>query len=173
MSIVQLQGDEAELFTEHNDHLLRVVRANVVATDALIEDACAMAWEVFMRKQPDRGPKLFGWLRTVAIREAWRLSSIQRRQPALEELVHPKAQARGETWEAIVPGQADTERYVDAKVALRILADLPEKQRRYLVMIVAGWRYDEIMRETGATYTNVNKHLTRARANVRRARQAA
>lgn len=48
------------------------MRSHVVAPDALIEDACSTAWEQFMRYQRERGEKLFGWLRTVAIREAWR-----------------------------------------------------------------------------------------------------
>jgi len=49
------------------------------------------------------------------------------------------------------------------------LASLPERQRRYLTLLVAGYGYQEIVRLTDATYTNVNKHLTRARASVRRA----
>jgi RNA polymerase sigma factor (sigma-70 family) len=168
-----LRGDEAELFAEHSEQLLRIVRSVVAAPEALIEDACSMAWEQFMRYQPERGPTLVGWLRVVAVREAWRLSKIQRGHPALEELVHPKAQARGETWEAIIPGTSDTERQLEAKRALAVLAELPEKQRRYFSLNVGGYSYDEIMRATGATYTNVNKHLARARANVRAAQQAA
>jgi RNA polymerase sigma factor (sigma-70 family) len=175
MTAAQLHGDEAELFRRHNDHLLRIVRGLVVAPDALIEDACAMAWEQLMRHQPVRGPTLIGWLRVVAIREAWRLSSIQRRQPRLEDIVDPSSRGASfdETWEAVIPGSADTEREIEAKRALRVLAELPEKQRRYLSLLVGGHSYGEIMRATGATYTNVNKHLTRARASVRVAREAA
>jgi RNA polymerase sigma factor (sigma-70 family) len=170
-----LRGDEAALFEEHNDHLLRIVRGLVVAPEALIEDACSMAWEMFMRRQPERGPKLIGWLRVVAVREAWRLSRIQRRNPGLEDAVDPDTidAPLGETWEAVIPGSADTERRLEAERALRVLAALPEKQRRYHALHVGGFRYDEIVEVTGATYTNVNKHLTRARASVRRARQAA
>jgi RNA polymerase sigma factor (sigma-70 family) len=172
--MTELHGDEAELFTKHHGHLLRIVRSLVVAPEALIEDACAMAWEMFLRKQPERGPTLIGWLRVVAVREAWRLSRIQRRQPGLEDAVDPDTvMPMGETWEAVIPGPADTERELEAKRALVVLAELPEKQRRYLALHIGGFRYEEIMEVTGATYTNVNKHLTRARASVRRARQAA
>ena len=173
--MTELRGDEAELFQEHNDHLLRIVRGLVVAPDALIEDACAMAWEQLLRHQPERGPTLIGWLRVVAVREAWRLSRIQRRQPGLEDAVDPETNGAslGETWEAVIPGSADTERELEAQHALRVLAALPEKQRRYFALNVGGYRYEEIMEVTGATYTNVNKHLTRARAKVRAARQAA
>ena len=173
--MTELRGDEAELFAQHNDHLLRIVRGLVVAPEALIEDACAMAWEQLLRHQPNRGPTLIGWLRVVAVREAWRLSRIQRRQPGLEDAVDPDTldTPLGETWEAVIPGSADTERRLEAERALRVLAALPEKQRRYFALHVGGYRYEEIMQVTGATYTNVNKHLTRAREKVRAARQAA
>ena len=173
--MIELRGDEAELFVEHNDHLLRIVRGLVVAPEALIEDACAMAWEQLLRHQPQRGPTLIGWLRVVAVREAWRLSRIQRRQPAFDDVVDPDSPTAplGDTWEAVIPGPADTERELEAQHALRVLAELPEKQRRYFALHVGGLRYEEIMEVTGATYTNVNKHLTRARASVRKARQAA
>jgi len=51
-------------------------------------------------------------------------------------------------------------------------ASLPERQRRHLTLLIAGYRYEEIVRLTGATYTNVNKHLTRARASIRGAQAA-
>jgi DNA-directed RNA polymerase specialized sigma24 family protein len=169
-----LHGDEAELFEEHNDHLLRVVRSQVVASEALIEDACATAWEQFMRCQPARGEKLFGWLRTVAIREAWRLSSRQRRESFLQGIAHNPGDGRDGGWEDfVVPDPRDPDLCVRAKEALELLAGLPERQRRYLGLLAGGHRYEEIMRLTGATYTNVNKHLTRARAGIRMAQEAA
>ena len=55
--------------------------------------------------------------------------------------------------------------------ALQILADLPERQRTDLTLLVAGYSYNEIAKLTGGrTYTNVNKHIAKARARVRLAR---
>ncbi len=45
-------------------------------------------------------------------------------------------------------------------------------RRRYLALKVAGYSYGEICALTGASLTNVNKHLTRARAGVREGRAA-
>ncbi len=164
-----LRGDEAVLFAEHHDRLVRSVRRAVNAPDALIEDACATAWVQLMRAQPDRGPTLFGWLRTTAIREAYRLSSVQRRDAALEELVSPNGdcESRPDGWEALIADDHDPDSHLEALRALRALASLPERERRYLALLVAGYRYREIVALTGATYTNVNKHLVRARARVR------
>lgn len=38
------QGDEAELFASYNDELMRRVRAVVRTSDAIVEDACSIAW---------------------------------------------------------------------------------------------------------------------------------
>lgn len=59
-----------------------------------------------------------------------------------------------------------------ARDALRALAALPERQRRYLELRVAGFSYREIAGLTGSSYTSVNKQLTRARARVKLAAAA-
>jgi DNA-directed RNA polymerase specialized sigma24 family protein len=51
---------------------------------------------------------------------------------------------------------------------LRLLVQLPQGQREDLALLVAGFSYREIAEMTGRrTYTNVNKHLVRARAHIR------
>lgn len=81
-----LRGDEGELFARHHAALLRAVRGAVRAPEPLVEDACANAWAILLRRQPERSATLFGWLRTVAIHEAYRLSRDQRRTTSLEDL---------------------------------------------------------------------------------------
>ena len=106
-------------------------------------------------------PRQFGWLRTVAIHEAYRLAEKGRRDAALEELAEADSMVDG--WEALLPAETDLEEHLEARRALSVLARLPERQRRYLALRVAGYRYDEIADAAGVTYTNVNKHLARAR----------
>ena len=171
MSAAVLRGDEAELFRRHNTRLVRAVRRAIGGSDALVEDACATAWLQLMRTQPDRTPALFCWLRTVAIHEAYRLSGKESRDDALEEL--PEACSMVDGWEALLPAEPGLDEQVEARRALRVLAGLPERQRRYLALRVGGYRYDDIAEANGATYTNVNKHLTRARERVRVAEEAA
>jgi hypothetical protein len=48
------QGDEADLFAAFNDQLQRQVARAVNTSRANVEDACAMAWATFLRRQPDR-----------------------------------------------------------------------------------------------------------------------
>ena len=150
-----LRGDEAELFRQHELALKRAVRAAVNAPEQCIEDACSFAWLQLLRRQPDRAT-VFGWLRTVAIHEAWVLAARERRDGHLEEF--PAFDDRR---------GAEPPPVVEAHAALRLLAELPEKQRRYLALIVAGFSYNEIADRCDATYTNVNKHLARARRHLR------
>jgi len=82
----RLRGDEGELFARHHAALLRAVRSAVRAPEAVIEDACATAWAILLRRQPERTETLFGWLRTVAIHEAYALSRQQRRTASLDHV---------------------------------------------------------------------------------------
>jgi DNA-directed RNA polymerase specialized sigma24 family protein len=159
---VPLQGDEDTLFRLHHRRLLQVVGGLVRGANEDIEDACAFAWCQFLRRQPDR-EMTFPWLAKVAMREAWRLGRRRRRDSRLDDLPEDGCRAFA---------RDNLDGALAAREALRILASLPERQRRYLVLKVSGYSYIEIRAATGATHTNVNKHLCRARASIRAARAA-
>jgi len=159
-----LRGDEGELFACHHAALLRAVRSAVRAPEALIEDACATAWAILLRRQPERTETLFGWLRTVAIHEAYALSRQQRRTASLD---HVDARG-GDDLVARLEDHRSLEDALEARGALRVLAGLPERQRTTLALKVAGFRYAEIQRLRGdVTYTNVNRQLVKARQRIR------
>ena len=127
----------------------------------MIEDACQNAWAILLRNQPERGA-IFPWLRVVAIHEAYRLSAIERRD------AHFEASATVMGWEEVFAGRQVIDDALEAREALRVLAELPARQRDDLALFVAGYTYHEIAELTGGrTFTNVNKHLAKARARVR------
>ena len=71
-------------------------------------------------------------------------------------------------WEHAIAGAVTLDDAVEARRALRRLAELPQRQRQDLTLRVAGYSYREIRQLTpGRTHTNVNKNLTRARARIR------
>jgi len=130
----------------------------------LIEDACQAAWTILLRRQPDRSPTLFAWLRTVAVREAYALSHVHHRDASLDEEHHAEHLAVHEPL-------ADQ---LEARRALRALASLPDRQRRYATLRAGGFSYEEIQQIAGGvTYTNVNKHLAVASARLRQFEQDA
>jgi DNA-directed RNA polymerase specialized sigma24 family protein len=151
-----LRGDEAQLYREHHADLEHSVRRVVNGPQACTQDACSFAWLQLLRCQPDR-ETVFGWLSVVAIREGWRLVARERRDGHLEQTP---------AWNDRC-GQADLDLAVAAREGLATLAALPERQRRYLELLIAGYSYDEITELCDVTYTNVNKHLVRARSTLR------
>ena len=153
----ELLGDEAELFGQHNEHLVRSVRHAVVASDALIEDACSFAWMQLMRCQPRR-ETAFAWLRMVAIREAWALSRRERRALSLDE----PGEGDDNGLVDMVAG-VDLDATVEAREALRCVAALRPLHRRTFARYLAGLSYEEIAQETGQTWRQVSRHLTRSR----------
>lgn len=166
----RLRGDEGELFARHHAALLRAVRSAVRAPEELIEDACANAWAILLGRQPDRGDTLFGWLRTVAVHEAYALSRQQRRTISLQDL----SSHDSERWEALVESGRTLEAAVEARRALSVLAGLPARQRETLTLAVAEFSYAEIQRlRGGVTYTNVNKQIVKARRRIRELEAAA
>jgi DNA-directed RNA polymerase specialized sigma24 family protein len=159
-------GDEDELYRRHHHELQRAVARVVRAPHELIEDACQTAWAILLRDQPDRR-SIFGWLRVVAIHEAYRLSALGRREARLEWL------RSGELdWTDTIADVRSLDDAVEALEALRVLALLPARQREDVALFVAGYSYAEIREMTpGRTATNVNKSLVKGRARIRRARR--
>lgn len=160
-----LHGDEALLFERLHPRLLRFLRRQIAASDALIDDAVSHAWVQLLRCQPHR-ESVYGWLCKVAIHEAYRLSQRERRDIRLDGFT---AGADDETLEpaTALTLEETSEQRATAREALTVLAGLPIRQRRFLALKAGGHSYDEICAQTGASYTNVNKHLTRARDNIR------
>jgi DNA-directed RNA polymerase specialized sigma24 family protein len=151
------RGDEDELYRRHNHHLRRAIAHAVNAPRELIEDACQNAWTIMLRAQPDR-TSIFGWLYIVATREAFRLCERERRH------IHLEAMLPDGSWDAVIADAFSFDDVLEAREALTILANLPERQRADLTLLVAGFSYREIAQMTGGrTYTNVISRRRRHR----------
>ena len=160
------RGDEAELFEQYAKKLVRVVRGTLRVQRDIAEEACAFAWLQLLRTQPERD-LIFAWLRVVAIHEAFRLLRAQGRTATLDlstetEFVvsHPADR------------RADTDLIVEVRQALEQLHGLTHQQARIFVLHLAGLSYDEIGAATGYSWTQINRHMGRARRNLRQGRGA-
>ncbi len=164
VAALHLHGDEADLFRLYHRALVHAVARAVNASDELIEDACQSAWAALLRCQPQRTPSLFPWLRAVAVHQAYRLSAQERRDARLEDL----APDRG--WESLLGVSDSLDAAIEARRGLELLASLPAPQRDDLRLLIAGFSYQEIAQRGGRprSTNNVNKHLTKARARIRR-----
>jgi RNA polymerase sigma factor (sigma-70 family) len=155
------RGDEGELFAHYHDMLLRAVSRQASAPAVVIEDACAFAWLQLLRYQPQRD-NIVGWLVTVAVREAWKLSRRQRAEIS-GEVEASDAYAHLEHIGATLDDQ------VAAREALRAVAELPERQRHLLARQAAGLSHDELAADTGDSMRTIDRQLGRARARIREA----
>ena len=158
------RGDEAELYQRHHRALVGSVGRSVNASRELIEDACQTAWLILLRRQPDRD-RVFGWLRTVAIHEAYRLSEIERRDARLDAAVLPGAAVGADR---VADTRACVDGLLEARVALARVAALPPRQRRVFALQIAGLTYAELSAATGDSVRTVERQLRRAHARVRR-----
>jgi RNA polymerase sigma factor (sigma-70 family) len=158
------RGDEAELYQRHHRALVRSVGRSVNASRELIEDACQTAWLILLRRQPDRD-RVFGWLRTVAIHEAYRLSGIERREARLDAAVSSDPAVGGH--ERVADPRACLDRQLEARSALARVAELQPRQRRLFALQIAGLSYAQTAAVTGDSVRTVDRQLRRAHARVR------
>jgi RNA polymerase sigma factor (sigma-70 family) len=159
------RGDEGELYRRHHRDLHRTVARAVNGSHELIEDACQTAWLILLRRQPDRD-RVFGWLRTVAIHEAYRLSGVERRDVRLDALGPVDGAVRGP--ELVADHRACVDRQLQARLALARVAELPPRQRQLFALQLAGLSYAEAAVVTGDSVRTVDRQLRRAHGHVRR-----
>lgn len=160
-----LHGDESDLYRRYHRGVVAAVRGRFGPD--LAEDASQFAWSQMLRYQPDRD-RMYPWLVLTARREAIRLARLRRQETAADGEINPLtglAENVGERIAHPVP----LEQRIDGLNALRSLAALPERQQRALARKVAGLTYREIEAELGWSYSQVNRHLTRARRTLREA----
>lgn len=108
-----------------------------------------------MRRQPERGDALPGWLFTVAKHEAYRLLRLRQREQPSDSCQHPPTHA------------ADPFRELAQAQLLALIDELPAHQRLALGLFARGYSYSDIRAAPGKTYTWVNRHITEGRMRIR------
>ena len=166
----QLRGDETELYRRHYRAVLGRTRRAVKAPEALIEDACQLAWVQFLRYQPEPRENVLAWLTVVARREAYRLAGEHKRVLPASSVVGVDEHGHASAFdpdEAPAPDR-DPLLGMETRELLVGLARLRPAQRRTLALKAAGFSYQEIQGLCGGkTYTWVNRHITEGRAALR------
>ncbi len=150
----------AELYEAHARRVRRLVHLRVTAPDALVEDACQIAWSrLVSHRARVRGETAEHWVLTVAVHEALRLIARQRRDVSLQALdaEEPSAALRA-------PDLLDE--IADSRARLLTLRGLPERQQRLLWLQGLGFSYTEIAERTGDSQRTVERQLHRARRTL-------
>jgi RNA polymerase sigma factor (sigma-70 family) len=160
---VQL-GDFDRLYGALADRLERIVRSEVRACDAVIDDACQIAWiKLLGQAGRVRSGSVLSWLATTAIHEALRLLRRAGRDMSLESAFEETPTL---IEEAAGPGPEET---LELRERLESLRRLPERQQRMVWLHGFGLSYADIAVNTGCTMRTVERQLLRAKRTMRAA----
>jgi RNA polymerase sigma factor (sigma-70 family) len=149
------------LYRELDASLRRIVRFNVDAPEALLEDACQVAWSRLLRRAGTiHREKTLAWLVTTATREALRLLRRADRELPLETLAQATPESRA------VPAP---EQVVELRARLDGIGALPVRQQRLVWLQGLGLSYAEMSGYTGSSLRAVERQLLRAKQTLRSA----
>ncbi|HUA02779.1 MAG TPA: sigma-70 family RNA polymerase sigma factor [Solirubrobacteraceae bacterium] len=152
-------GDIGELYGALARRLEQIVRLDVRASDAVIEDACQVAWCRLLRHgERVRRETVMAWLARTAVHEAFRSLRRSRREESLETA-------------ELVSTQAQPEELVSQRERLGEVAALPARQQRLVWLHVFGLTYAEISVHQHCTERTVERQLLRARTALREQRR--
>ena len=153
----------AELYAAQAIRVRRLVRLNVQAPDALVEDACQVAWmRLVDHRARVRRDAATRWLVRVAVNEALKLVRRSARDLSLDEL----SDERGEG-----PLRAPSliDELAEQRSRLEAIRELPGRQQHLVWLAGLGFSYEEMAGETGASRRTVERQLLRARVALSRA----
>lgn len=151
--------DVGELYRTLAPELVQIVRGDIRASDAVIEDACQFAWTRLLHHAGRvRRDAVLSWLATTAVREAYKLIRRRDRDVSLEDIGGPAPETA-----------PSPEELVELRERLKSIDSLPERQQRLLWLHAIGLSYTEISRHTGCTPRTVERQLLRAKRRIREA----
>jgi len=150
-------GDVAELYGRMARRLEQIVRGDVRAPDAVIEDACQFAWSrLWHHRDRVHRESVMTWLVRTAVHEAFKLLRRDGRDLSLEA-----------TDETLLRLQAAPAELIERRERLAELRGLSERQQRAVWMQALGWNYAEIAGREQCTVRTVERQLLRARQRIR------
>jgi RNA polymerase sigma factor (sigma-70 family) len=159
-------GDVGQLYGALARRLEQLVRLDVRASDALIEDACQVAWcRLLDHSHRVHRETAMAWLEKTAVREAFKLLRRDRREPSLEAAVEAAVEAGEQP--AFALSAATPEQLLEHRERLREMHQLPERQQRLVWLGAFGLNYVEMGAHEGCTRRTVERQLLRARAALR------
>ena len=164
--------DVARLYGEEAVRIRKLVRLHVVASSALVEDACQVAWcRLLIHRARVRRASARAWLVQVAVHEALKALARERRDHSLEALQERDGRRdRGRDAEStMLPTPMLIEDLVEERARLDSVRALPDRQRRLLWLQGLGLSYREMAGETGMTRRTVERQLMRARSSLAKA----
>jgi RNA polymerase sigma factor (sigma-70 family) len=152
-----------DLYVAFAGRLAQIVRFNVRAPDAVIEDACQFAWTRLLHHRTRvRRDTVRAWLTRTATHQALKLVRREDRELSLDEILEP-ADALGRAGQT-----AALEELIEQRRRLQLIGRLPQRQQRLVWLHGLGFSYAEMARDSGYTPRTVERQLLRGKRRLRR-----
>ena len=162
--------DVAAAYRSLAGRLEQIVRFDVRASDAVIEDACQFAWSrLVMHAGRVRPESTLSWLTRTAIHEAVKLVRRADRELSLEAEGYAGALSGDGSWSAMGEQGSNPHQRAEQLERLALIRRLPLRQQRMVWLHAVGLSYDEISGEVGCSRRTVERQLLRAKRAVRKA----
>lgn len=156
LECVETLQEVANLYAAQAIRVRRLVHLRLTAPDAVVEDACQVAWmRLVLHRSRVRRQTAASWLVRVAAREALRLMDLRDRDRPLEVLDDDPGRA---------PDLIDA--FADSDVRRGAIDHLPERQRRLVWLQGLGFSYSEMAGVTGDSPRTVERQLLRAKRKL-------
>jgi RNA polymerase sigma factor (sigma-70 family) len=145
----------AELYRANAEQLRQLVRFSIRAPDAVIDDACQIAWSRLVGHRAGvRSETVLPWLVTTASREALKLLRRSWREFPLDQIREPHL--------------TGPEQIVEFRDRLAQIRTLPPRQQRLVWLQGLGLSYAEMAVYTGDSQRTIERQILRARRALRR-----
>jgi RNA polymerase sigma factor (sigma-70 family) len=152
--------DVAELYASQAVRVRRLVRLSVQAPDAVIEDACQIAWMRLVRHRTRvRRDSASRWVVRVAVNEAFKLVRRTAHDVSLDALVE-------DVGAAPLAAPDLLEDLAEQRAQLEAIGGLPARQQRLVWLQALGFSYAEMAGETGDSNRTVERQLLRAKRTL-------
>lgn len=151
----------ARLHREYARRLERRVAQRARADEQTVEDACSFAWLqliVHPAVELHCPQATLAWLAQTAMRETWRLNAIRAAEAALAVGV---MRGRHELSSPAV------DELVGQRARLQLVAQVPDRPRRFLLRAALGHTQQEIADAERASLRTTSKQIARARQRLR------
>jgi RNA polymerase sigma factor (sigma-70 family) len=160
--------DVGDLYRSLSARLENIVRRAVEAPDAVIEDACQLAWSGLVRHCARvRRDTALAWLARTAEREAVRLIRREGRELSLDATLELGG-------DVALPGRGPgLSELAEQHARLDAISALPGRQQRLVWLQGLGFSYDEMAVQTGASHRTIERQLLRAKQRLRGVEEAA
>ena len=162
----QAVEEVADLYASQSVRVRRLVRLDVQGPDALVEDACQVAWmRLVDHRRRVRRDTAARWVVRVAVNEGRRQLRRGGRCVSLDALTD-------DVGDVPLPTPDLIEDLAERRERLAAIRALPLRQQRLVWLQGLGFSYAEMAGETGDTRRTVDRQLSRARHTLGEAQAA-